>query len=103
MSSENESKHSSAINFGASLSGSYGGVTLTTTLGIADTNDERQSVKQSMQKTREVTEKASARTRKEHKVSVKIETKTGTEDRSAKTITNTVLLPSGSTTTVDCS
>lgn len=89
MSTENEAKHSSAINFGASLSGEYTGVTLTTTLGIANTNEERQSVKQSMQKNREVTEKASARTRKEHKVSMKIETKMGTEDHSAKTITNT--------------
>ncbi|MDB6101931.1 MAG: hypothetical protein JWO52_1930 [Gammaproteobacteria bacterium] len=88
MSSENESKHSSALNFGASLTGTYTGVTLTTTLGLSKTNEERQSVKQSMQKTREVTEKASARTRKEHKVSVKIETKSGTEDRSAKTISN---------------
>lgn len=93
MSSESEAKHSSAVNFGASLSGSYTGVTLTTTLGIADTNDERKSVKQSAQKTREVTEKASARTRKEHKVSVKLETKTGNEDRSAKTITNTAATP----------
>lgn len=88
MSSENETRRSTAINFGASLSGSYAGVTLTTTLGIANTKDERQSVKQSAQKSREVTEKASARTRQEHKVSVKIETKSGTEDRSAKTITN---------------
>jgi hypothetical protein len=88
MSAENESKHSSAINFGASLSGSYASVTLTTTLGLSSTSEERQSVKQSMQKNREVTEKASARTRKEHKVSMKLETKTGTEDLSAKTFTN---------------
>jgi hypothetical protein len=88
MSSENDRQHSSALNFGASLSGSYTGVTLTTTLGITDTNQERQSIKQSMQKNREVTEKASARTRKEHKVSMKLETKMGTEDHSGKTITN---------------
>jgi Type II secretion system (T2SS), protein G len=88
MSIENEVKHSSAINFSASASGSYTGVTLTTTLGLSATNDERQSVRQSMQKNREVTEKASARSRKEHKVSIKLETKQGTEDRSAKTITN---------------
>lgn len=93
MSAESESKHASALNFGASLSGSYAGVTLTTTLGITNTNDERQSAKQSMQKTREVTEKASARTRKEHKVSVKLETKTGNEDKSAKTITNSAVIP----------
>lgn len=88
ISSENEAKHSNALNFGASLSGTYTGVTLTTTLGLSNTNEERQSVKQSMASSREVTEKASARTRQEHKVFVKIETKSGTEDRSAKTITN---------------
>jgi hypothetical protein len=93
MSAETESKHSSALNFGASLSGSYFGVTLTTTLGITKTNDERQSAKNSMQKTREVTEKASARTRREHKVSMKLETKTGNEDKSAKTITNSAHTP----------
>ena len=93
MSSENESKHSSDLSFGASLSGSYAGVTLTTTFGLKTTKEERESVKQSMQKSREVTEKASARTRKEHKVSVKIETKSGTEDVAAKTITNPSAAP----------
>lgn len=88
MASESESKHSSSFDFGASLSGSYMGVTLTTTLATKSTNEERDSVKQSIQKHREVTEKASARTRKEHKVSMKYETKTGTEDVSGKTITN---------------
>jgi hypothetical protein len=89
MATENEAKHSSSLNFGASLSGEYMGVTLTTTLGLASTNDERESVKQSMQKSREITEKASARTRKEHKVSVKLEQKKGAEDSSFRTISNT--------------
>jgi hypothetical protein len=88
MSSENEATHSNTLSFGASVSGSYAGVTLTTTLGIADASTERQSVKQSMQRNREVTEKASARSRKEHKVSMKVVTTTGTEDRTAKTISN---------------
>jgi Type II secretion system (T2SS), protein G len=88
MSSDNESHQSNTLNFGASTSGSYFGVTLTTTFGLTNTNDERASVKQSTQQSREITEKASARVRQEHKVSVKIETKSGTEDRSAKTITN---------------
>lgn len=88
MSSESETKHSSTVNFGASLSGTYSGITLTTTVGTTNANEERESVKNSMQKNREVTEKASARTRKEHKVSVKLETKMGNEDHSAKTITN---------------
>lgn len=88
MSTENESKRANALSFGASLSGSYAGVTLTTTLGLSKTSEERNSVKGSMQKSREATKKASARTRREHKVSVKIETRSGTEDKSAKTITN---------------
>lgn len=93
MSYESEKQHSSALNFGASLSGSYAGVTLTTTLGITDTRNERQSIKESLQKNREVTEKASARARKEHKVSMKLETKMGVEDHSGKTITNTATTP----------
>ena len=88
MSTENEAKHASAMNFGVSLTGSYMGVTLTTTLGISSTKEERESVKQAMQKSREVTEKASARSRKEHKVSMKLQSKSGTEDHSAKTFTN---------------
>jgi hypothetical protein len=88
MSAETEATHSNALNFGASVSGSYSGVTLTTTLGISNTSTERQSVKQSMQKNREITEKASARARKEHKVSMKLETTTGSEERTAKTISN---------------
>jgi hypothetical protein len=88
MSTESESKHSSALNFGATLSGEYAGVTLTTTLGLSNTSEERESAKQSMQRSREVTEKASARTRKEHKVSVKLEAKKGSEDSAYRTISN---------------
>lgn len=88
MSAENEATHSNALSFGASVSGTYAGITLTTSLGITDSSTERQSVKHSMQKNREVTEKASARSRKEHKVSMKVVTATGSEDRTAKTITN---------------
>ena len=88
MSSENEAKHSSALNFGASLSGGFAGVTLTTTLGLSSTKDERESVKTTAQQSREVTSKASARSRREHKVSIKLETKHGVEDTSSRTITN---------------
>ena len=88
MSTENEATHASSLNFGASLSGSYMGVTLTTTLGLGSTSSERDSVKGSIQKSREVTEKASARTRREHKISMKLEQKSGSADSSFRTITN---------------
>jgi hypothetical protein len=85
---ENEVHQSNRLNFGATLSGSYGPVSLTTNLGITSASDERSSVKNSMQKNREVTQKSSARVRQEHKVSMKIETKQGLDETSFKTITN---------------
>jgi len=88
MSTRNEAKHSSALNFGASLSASYGPVAMTTTFGLANSNEQSESVTQSMTRNREVTEKASSRARQEHKVSVKLETRKGAEDSSFKTITN---------------
>ena len=56
----------------------------------------------SAEQSREITEKASARVRREHKVSVKIETNSGVEDRSAKTFTIPRTTPCGSTTTGRC-
>ncbi|MNB78082.1 Type II secretion system protein G precursor [compost metagenome] len=89
MSSENESRHTNALNFGASASYSqFGTVSITTSLGLASSDEERKSVKESMNRNREITEKASARSRKEHKVSIKLETKQGVEDSSFRTITN---------------
>jgi hypothetical protein len=88
MSAENESKHSDRLNFGSTLTGSYGPVSLTTTFGIDNANDERESVKTSLHQNKEVTEKASARTRQEHKVSVKLENTRGAEDSSYRTISN---------------
>jgi hypothetical protein len=88
MSTTNEAKHSSALNFGASVSASYGPVSMTTSFGLNNASEQSQSVTESMSKNREVTEKASARSRKEHKVSMKLESKKGVEDSSFKTITN---------------
>jgi Type II secretion system (T2SS), protein G len=91
MAAENEARHANALNFGVSLSGQYMGVTLTSTFGLSSTNEERESVKRSMETSREVTQKASARTRREHKISIKLEEKRGTEDSSFRTISNPTL------------
>ncbi|WP_239616351.1 type II secretion system protein GspG [Cohnella mopanensis] len=88
MSSENESRHANTLNFGASASYSNFGVSVTTSLGLTNTEEERKSAKESMQRNREVTEKASARSRKEHKVTMKLETKKGVEDSSFRTVAN---------------
>jgi hypothetical protein len=86
--SENEVHQSNTLNFGATLTGSYGPVSLTTTLGVGSASDERSSIKASSQRNREVTQKSSARVRQEHKVSIKIESKQGVDQTSFKTITN---------------
>jgi hypothetical protein len=88
MSAESQSRHSNALNFGASVSGSYMGVTVSTSFGYANSSDEQQSRKDSRNHTQEVTRKAAARTRKEHKVTFKVASAAGTEDRSVRTITN---------------
>jgi hypothetical protein len=88
LTAENESKHSSGFNFNASMSGSYTGVTLTTSLGLTSAAEDREALKRSVQHARETTEKASARARREHKISAKLETKKGVEDSTYRTITN---------------
>lgn len=88
MSTENEARHTSELTFGASLSGSYTGVSLTTTFGLKNTRDERESARRSLQRNSEITQKASARAKTEHKVSVKLEAKQGTSDSTFRTITN---------------
>ncbi|SIR83749.1 type II secretion system protein GspG [Micromonospora avicenniae] len=88
ISTENESRHTSAFNFGSSVSGGYGPVTASVTVGLNNSSEDRAAVKESVQNTRETTQKASARTRQEHKVSVKLESTRGAEDTSYRTITN---------------
>ena len=88
LATENQSSHSSSLSFGASVTGSYTGVTVSTTLGLSSTSSDTASLKRTIQDSRQVTEKASARSRQEHKVSVKIETKSGVEDITFKTIVN---------------
>lgn len=88
ISTENESKHASAFNFSAQVTGGYGPVSMTVATGLNNNSENRQVVKDSTQRAREVTEKASARTRQEHKISFKLETKRGVEDSSFRTITN---------------
>lgn len=88
ISTENESKHASAFNFSSHISGGYGPVSMSISVGLNQSSENREAMKQSAQRTREVTEKASARTRQEHKVSAKLETKREVEDSSFRTITN---------------
>jgi hypothetical protein len=88
MSTESESKRASVFNFSANMAGGYGPVSMSVSTGLSTTKEDRQALKESTQRSREVTEKASARTRQEHKVSAKLEAKRGMEDSAYRTITN---------------
>ena len=63
MSTDSQSQHATALNVGASLSASYGAVTLSTNFGYSATSNDTQSKKDSRNHSMEITKKASARTR----------------------------------------
>jgi type II secretory pathway pseudopilin PulG len=85
---DSESKHSTALNVGVSLSASYASVTLSSSFGYNSTSDNSQSEKDSRNHSSLVTSKASARTRKDHKTSFKVSSVAGTEDQAVRVITN---------------
>jgi hypothetical protein len=87
-STESQTKHSEQLGLSASLSGSYGFVTFATsaTANISDSTDEGR--KQSRNQAKEVTSKASSRSRKEHKVTIQTSSTTGKEETSTRTLTN---------------
>lgn len=88
MSNDSQTKHSTALNLGASLSASYASVTLSTNFGYNATSDDEQSRKDSRNHSIDITKKASARTKKEHKVTFKVTSVTGSEDESVRVISN---------------
>lgn len=88
MGNESESKRDSTLNFGVSVSGSYGPVSMTSSLNTTSADSERETRTQSTKHAVEQTSKASSRVRKEHKVSMRVETRSGTEDVAAKEIVN---------------
>ena len=88
MSNESQSQHATALNLGASLSASYGSVTLSTNFGYNATSNDSQSRKDSRNHSMEITKKASARTKKDHKVTFKVTSVVGSEDQSVRVISN---------------
>lgn len=85
---DNQTKHSSQISLGASVSGSYGTVSFSanTAVGINDASEQSQQT--SRKQASEVTGKASARVRKERKVTIETQATVGKEDSSTRTIVN---------------
>lgn len=88
QSTENQTKHSSALSFGSSVTASYLGVTLSSSLGYNSTSDDQQAQKDSRNHSIASTRQASARTKKDHKTTFRVSSVAGTEDRAVRVITN---------------
>ncbi|WP_223180199.1 type II secretion system protein GspG [Streptomyces griseicoloratus] len=88
MSTANESKRDTNLNFGVTASGSYGTVSVTSTLNYGVSTSDHESRQASTKHATEITSKASSRSRREHKVSFRTETRRGEEDEAARVITN---------------
>jgi hypothetical protein len=88
MSNDSQSQHATALNVGASLSASYSSVTLSTSFGYNATTNDTQSKKDSRNHSIDITKKASARTKKDHKVTFKVTSVAGSEDQSVRVISN---------------
>jgi hypothetical protein len=88
MSNDSQSQHATALNLGASLSASYASVTLSTSFGYSSTSNDSQSKKDSRNHSMDITKKASSRTKKDHKVTFKVTSVTGSEDQSVRVISN---------------
>jgi hypothetical protein len=88
MSTDSQTQHATALNLGASLSASYSSVTLSTSFGYNATTNDSRSKKDSRDHSMELTKKASARTKKDHKMTFKVTSVAGSEDQSVRVIAN---------------
>ena len=88
MSTDSQTQHATALNLGASLSASYATVTLSTSFGYNATTNDSRSKKDSRAHSMELTKKASARTKKDHKITFKVTSVTGSEDQAVRVLSN---------------
>lgn len=84
-----ESKRNQQMGVSATLSGSYGFVTFSTSTTINSALDATASQKESRNQARDVTAKASSRVRKERKVTIQTKTVTGSQETTTREIRNT--------------
>jgi hypothetical protein len=87
-STETQSRHSTALSMEATASGSWGFASASATVGYNSTSGDETTKRDSRNHSIQVTRKASARSRKEHKVTLTVKQQAGVEDQSVRTITN---------------
>lgn len=84
QSTESETRHDTAY----SMSANYSHVGISASVGYNSTSGDSKAQQDSRQQSVETTRKASARTRKDHKVSFKVTSVVGTENQEVRVITN---------------
>ena len=88
QSTSSQVQHSSGFNLGVTASGGYGPISISTTVGFNVSDSASNSQQVSRNETNEITRKASSRTKKEHKISFKVASASGTEDQAVRLIRN---------------
>jgi hypothetical protein len=83
-----QTQHSTAFNTGVTASGSYGPVSITTTLGYNASDSSSKSEQLSRNQSTDITHKASSRAKKEHKISFRVASVVETEDETVQRIRN---------------
>jgi Type II secretion system (T2SS), protein G len=89
---DNETKHSSALDVNGSVSASYNGgaysVTASAAVNYRQQTDTQQIEKDSVAHSLAITRNASTRTKKDHKISFRVSSVAGAEDLSVRVLTN---------------
>lgn len=88
VATESQTKHSQQLGLDSSVSGSYGFVTFSTAMNVDIGSSDDKSQKESRNHASDVTSKASARVRKERKITIQTSSTKGTENTTARTLTN---------------
>ena len=85
---ESQNKHSQQLGLDSSISGSYGFVTFSAKTSFDMSSSNEESKKNSRTHAQDVTAKASARVRKERKVTIQTNSITGSENTTARVVSN---------------
>jgi hypothetical protein len=88
QSSTSEQQHSNGFNTGVTASGGYGPVSITSTVGVSIQDSASSTQEFSRNHSIATTRKASTRSTKEHKMSFKVASAAGTEDKTVRKIKN---------------
>ena len=88
QSANSQQQHSSGFNLGVTASGSYGPVSISTTVGYNVANSASSTETTARNHSSEMTRKASSRVKKEHKTSFRVASASGTEDQAVRKIVN---------------